>query len=69
VLEVLSADLGVSVTTLVYVWLLQHPSSPVVLVGSCRFQVVQEAVAALDMTLSREHWFAIWSASNGNYVP
>ncbi len=69
VLDALGAEHGVSASTVVYAWLLQHPSQPVVLTGSSRIAVAQEAVAAADITLTREHWFAVWSASTGTGVP
>ena len=68
-LEALGAEYGVSAGTIVYAWLLQHPSKPVVLTGSGRIAAVKEAVAALDITLSREHWYAVWTASTGTSVP
>jgi len=68
-LDELAAHYGVSATTVVYAWLLQHPSKPIVLTGSGRIATVREAVAAASLTLSRAHWFAIWSASTGTSVP
>jgi predicted oxidoreductase len=69
VLAALGAHYGVSPTVIVYAWLLQHPSKPVVLTGSRRIDIAKEAVAAVQVTLSREHWFAVWSASTGGDVP
>ena len=69
VLSLLAAQYGVSPTTIVYAWLLQHPSNPIVLTGSGRIAAIKEAVAGTKVTLSREHWFAIWSASTGTPVP
>ena len=68
-LDELALHYGVSATTIVYAWLLQHPSCPVVLTGSGRITILKEAVAAIGLTLSRSHWFAIWSASTGTSVP
>ena len=68
-LEGLAAQYGVSPTTIAYAWVLQHPSKPVVLTGSRRIEAAREAVAATSITLAREHWFAVWSASNGYNVP
>jgi predicted oxidoreductase len=69
VLDELARHFDVSATTIVYAWLLQHPSRPVVLTGSGRIAVVKDAVAALEITLTRAQWFAIWSASTGTSVP
>ncbi|PRC94649.1 aldo/keto reductase [Solimicrobium silvestre] len=68
-LAALGAEYGVSATTIVYAWLLQHPSKPVVLTGSGRVFALREAVAAIGLTLTREHWFAVWCASTGTAVP
>lgn len=68
-LEGLAAEYGVSATTIAYAWALQHPSKPVVLTGSRRIEAAREAVAATSVTLAREHWFAVWTASNGGNVP
>jgi len=68
-LEALAAEYGVSATTIAYAWVLQHPSNPVVLTGSRRIEAAREAVAATSVTLAREHWFAVWTASNGFNVP
>lgn len=69
VLEELGGLYGVSPTMVVYAWLLQHPSRPVVLTGSSRIAAIREAVDATQVTLSREHWFRVWSASTGTPVP
>ncbi len=68
-LKGLAAQYGVSPTTIAYAWVLQHPSKPVVITGSRRIEAAREAVAAVSITLAREHWFAIWTASNGQNVP
>ena len=65
----LADQYGVSAGTIAYVWALQHPSRPVVLTGSRRIAAAQEAVAATQLRLAPEHWFAIWTASTGNNVP
>lgn len=65
----LADEYGVSASTMAYAWGLQHPSRPVVLTGSRRIAAAQEAVAATQLRLTPEHWFAIWTASTGNNVP
>lgn len=68
-LAALATEHGVSATTIAYAWILQHPSNPVVLTGSHRIATAREAVAAVKLRLTHEHWFSIWSASTGNNVP
>jgi predicted oxidoreductase len=65
----LAHEYGVSAGTIAYAWSLQHPSRPIVLTGSHRIAAAQEAIAATQLQLAREHWFAIWTASTGNNVP
>ena len=68
-LEGLAEEYRVSATTIAYAWALQHPSKPVVLTGSRKIEAAKEAVAATALQLAPEHWFAIWTASNGHNVP
>lgn len=65
VLERLAGELGVSLVTLLYAWLLRLPSRPLPLVGSRRSELLRQAVAALDVDLSREHWFRVLKAARG----
>jgi predicted oxidoreductase len=65
----LAGELGVSLTTLVFAWLMRHPSRPLPIVGSRRIEAAREAVAALDLRLAPEHWYRVWTASMGHEVP
>lgn len=65
----LAESLHTSFASVVYAWILQHPSKPIPLTGSGRIPAIQEAVAALDVKLSNEQWFAILEAANGHRVP
>ena len=60
---------GVSVTTLAMAWLLRLPCRPRPVIGSRRLEVAEEAVAALDLRLSNDDWYRIWSAATGHEVP
>lgn len=64
-----AAQHAVSPTVIAYAWLLRHPSRPLLLTGSRRITALREAVAATEITLTREQWFAVWSASTGTEVP
>ena len=68
-LERLAMEYGASVATMAYAWILRHPAAPVPITGSRRVQGLQEAVAALDIALPAEHWYAVWQASQGHEVP
>ena len=65
----LASELGVAVTTLVFAWLLRHPSRPLPIAGSQRIEAAREAVAALDLLLTPEQWYRVWTASAGHEVP
>jgi predicted oxidoreductase len=69
VLERLAAERGITLTTLVYAWLLRHPARLVPITGSRRIETMREALAALDVTLDAQTWYEIWEAGNGAPVP
>lgn len=60
---------GISLTTLAFAWVLRHPSRPHPITGTGRIEGLREAVAALDVSLDAEDWYAIWTASKGHSVP
>lgn len=68
-LEHLSQNLGVAVSTVVYAWILKHPSRPIPITGSHRIEAIDEAVKALEVHLTDEQWFEVWQASTGHEVP
>ncbi|HTJ92159.1 MAG TPA: aldo/keto reductase [Pararobbsia sp.] len=68
-IDKLAHTLGVSPTTVVYAWILRLPSKPVVLTGSQRLSVLDDALAALGVTLSIQQWFSIYEAALGHEVP
>jgi predicted oxidoreductase len=69
VLEDLGRRHGVSAATIAYAWILRHPSLPMPITGSGRIDVLRDAVAALQITLTREDWTRVWQASMGHEVP
>ncbi|HKR75058.1 MAG TPA: aldo/keto reductase [Rhodanobacter sp.] len=68
-MESIAARLGISLATLAFAWILRHPSRPHPITGSGRIEGLREAVAALDVRLDAEDWYAIWTASKGHPVP
>ena len=50
-------------------WILRHPARVVPVVGSGKLDRVRSAAAAAGLHLSREQWFALWTASAGQEVP
>jgi predicted oxidoreductase len=68
-MQPIATRLGISLATLAYAWILRHPSRPHPITGSGRIEGLREAVAALDVRLDAEDWYAIWVASKGHGVP
>jgi predicted oxidoreductase len=60
---------GISMTTLATAWLLRLPCRPHPVIGSRRLSVAEEAMAALELRLSNDDWYRIWSAATGREVP
>ncbi|MBD8900024.1 aldo/keto reductase [Rhodanobacter sp. DHG33] len=60
---------GITLGTLAFAWVLRHPSRPYPITGTGRIEGLREAVAALDVSLDAQDWYAIWTASKGHSVP
>jgi predicted oxidoreductase len=69
VLEKIAAETRHTPASVATAWVLQHPSRPAVLTGSGRIAAIREAVAATSLELTRDQWFALWTASAGHEVP
>lgn len=65
----IAARYEISLATLAFAWVLRHPSRPYPITGTGRIEGLSEAVAALDVQLDAEDWYAIWTASKGHPVP
>lgn len=63
-----AGQLAVSQTTLALAWLMRLPCRPLPIVGSHRVQVLDEAQAALDIPLSAQDWYRVWTAAAGREV-
>jgi predicted oxidoreductase len=59
----------ISLTTLAFAWILRHPSRPHPITGTGRIDGLREAVAAQNVTLDAQDWYAMWVASKGHGVP
>ncbi len=68
-MSAIAMRLGVSLATLAFAWVLRHPSRPHPITGTGRLEGLREAVAALNVRLEPEDWYAIWTASKGHPVP
>lgn len=69
-LSEVAAEIGAqTLEQVVWAWVLRLPSKPLPLIGSGKTERVSNAVAALDLALSREQWFRIRKAALGYDVP
>ena len=68
-MSAIAARYGISLTTLAFAWVLRHPSRPYPITGTGRIEGLHDAVAALDVRLDTEDWYAIWTACKGHSVP
>lgn len=60
---------GVSRSVAAYSWLMAHPAGIVPIVGSQQPERIQEAAKALNVTWSREDWYAVLVAARGERLP
>lgn len=54
--------------SVVFAWIMQHPSRPLPLTGSGRIAAIRDAVSATTFQLERGDWFRILRAARGHEV-
>ena len=59
---------GCSAGAIAIAWILRHPANLQVLLGSTDPQRLKSIATATDLTLQREHWYALYHAA-GNPLP
>jgi len=70
VLTEISEELQVNVLEkVIYAWLLNHPAQILPLIGTGKLDRVKFAVESLNITMSLEQWYRIYTASTGNELP
>jgi len=60
---------GATLDQVALAWLLKHPSKVVPVLGTGNLGRIHGAVSALDLKLSRDQWFRIWTGSAGREIP
>lgn len=50
-------------------WILRLPSNPVVIIGTGKINRIRSAVESVNINMSREDWYRIWTAAKGYEVP
>ncbi len=62
-------ELGVPREAVVLGWLMHHPAGIQPVIGSADPQRIRACAAALDVKLTREHWYALYTAARGRRLP
>ena len=60
---------GAGIDQVALAWLLKHPAKIIPVVGTGNMDRIRGAAGALELELSRDQWFRIWTASAGQEVP
>ncbi len=69
VLQEIGGEYHATADAVALAWLLRHPSHIVPVLGSGDIGRLRSAKRALQLDLSRDEWFRIWTASTGHEVP
>ncbi len=60
---------GATVDQLALAWVMAHPSQPLTILGTNRVDRIEAAAKAADVALTREDWYALWTAAQGRRIP
>lgn len=60
---------GATVDQIAYAWILAHPSRPMPIIGSNKVERIESAARAAAISLTREDWYALWTAAQGRRIP
>ena len=66
--EGLSKKYDCSVNQVLLAFLYAHPSQIVPVIGTTKFERIQDALNAMDIQLTREDFYKLWTASTGKEV-
>lgn len=58
-----------SIDKVIYAWLLKHPATIIPIAGSGKIERIRLAAEAVDLDMSLEQWFKIYTASTGKPMP
>ncbi|HLA42264.1 MAG TPA: aldo/keto reductase [Aggregatilineales bacterium] len=68
-LQQVGDELGASFDQVALAWIMMHPARPIPVTGTGKIERIRAAVAAENLDMTREQWFAILEASEGHPVP
>ncbi|MBP7549215.1 MAG: aldo/keto reductase [Gemmatimonadaceae bacterium] len=60
---------GATVDQVAYAWIMAHPSRPMPIIGSNQVERIERAAKAATIQLTREDWYALWTAAQGKRIP
>lgn len=67
--QTLAQEYGVDKNAIILAWLLRHPSGIQPVLGTSKSSRLKGLSQAMNIELSREHWYALFEASRGQEVP
>ena len=65
----LAAEYQVSREAIVLGWLMRHPAAIQPVIGTTQPERIKACSQASSISLSREHWYALYLASRGRALP
>jgi predicted oxidoreductase len=68
-LDAIARDHGATRTVIALAWLLKHPAHIMPIVGSITPERIQESAQADAVELTREEWYRLYEAANGQRLP
>lgn len=68
-LTAIGEEIGAPINRVALAWVLMHPSKPIVILGTHNEANLRSSAQALDVPLTREHWYRILNASMGERIP
>ena len=69
VAEIAKRHGGATVDQVAYAWIMAHPSRPMPIIGSNQVERIERAAKAATIQLTREDWYALWTAARGKRIP
>jgi predicted oxidoreductase len=66
--EKLGKEYGATFDQIMLAFLARHPQGIRPVVGTTRIERIRSALAAMEIELSREHWYMLWKASTGEEI-
>ena len=69
VAEIAERHGGATVDQVAYAWIMAHPSRPMPIIGSNQVERIERAAKAATIQLTREDWYALWTAARGKRIP